>query len=107
MRSLGNNPGTASRRHAPASGFKSGNKGGDLGGPLQRDERTAELPNGSKVAMPVVPAIAAHVNQKGEIETLRASGRHIGPRPAEGSNYPAQHAGETAPGREIKKDGRV
>ena len=36
-----------------------------------------------------------------------ASGCHIGPRPAEGSNYPAQHAGETAPGREIQKDGGV
>jgi hypothetical protein len=74
---------------------------------MQRDERTAELPNGSKVAMPVVPAIAAHVNQKREIKTLRASGCHIGPRPAEVSNYLAQHAGETEPGREIQKDGGV
>src|SRR5271169_2820859 len=95
------------RRHMPASGFESRDKGGDLGRPPQRDERTAELPNGGKVAMPIVPAVAAHVNQKGEIKTLRASGCHIGPCPAEGSNYPAQHAGETAPGREIQKDGRV
>jgi len=57
--------------------------------------------------MPVVAAIAAHVNQKLEIETLRASGRHIVPRPAERSDHPAQHAGETAPGREIQKDGSV
>ena len=48
------------------------------------DERTAELPDDGKVAMPVVPATAAHVNQKGEIKTLRASGRHIGARPAKG-----------------------
>jgi hypothetical protein len=57
--------------------------------------------------MPVVPAIAAHINQKREIKTLRASGRHIGPRPAERRDHPAQHADETAPGRKIQKDGRV
>ncbi len=74
---------------------------------MQRDERTAELPDGSKVAMPVVPAIAARVNQKREIETLRASGRHIGARPAKGSDHPAQHAGKTAPGRKIQKDGGI
>jgi hypothetical protein len=57
--------------------------------------------------MPVVPAIAADVNQKREIETLRTSGRHIGARPAEGSDHPAQHADETAPSREIQKDGGI
>ncbi len=74
---------------------------------MQRHERTAELPNGGKVARPVAPSIAAHVIQKREIETLRTSGRHIGACPPKGSNHPAQHAGKTAPGRKIQKDGGI
>ena len=63
MRSLDYRSGDRiAERHALVSGFKSRNKGGDLGRAPQRDKCTAKLPDGSKVAMSIVPAIAAHVN---------------------------------------------
>jgi hypothetical protein len=83
------------------------NKRGDLGGPPQHHERTAELADGGKVTVPIPPTIATHVKQKPKIETLGASGRHVGAYPTERTHDPAQHASKTAPGPEIEKDGGI
>jgi len=82
-------------------------KRGDLGGPPQHHERTAELADGSKVTVPIPPTIAAHVKQKRKIQTLGASGRHIGAYSTERTHDPAQNASKTTPSPEIKKDGCI
>jgi hypothetical protein len=87
--------------------LQAADKRGDLSGPPQHHERTAEVADGGKVTVPIPPTIAAHIKQKRKIETLGASGRHIGAYSTERTHDPAQNASKTTPGPEIEKDGGI